>query len=183
MQRPIIISVEGNIGSGKTTMIDILEKRNKDPSIVFLKEPVDLWQTIKDKQGETILSKFYKDPKKYAFSFQVMAYSTRLSNLKNAIKSNPNATVFITERSLDADRQIFAKMLYNDNMIEEVDYRVYEMFYHSGEDISNLSGVIYIETDPEISYQRIWKRAREGEQTISLEYLHKCHNYHIDWSQ
>ena len=75
-----IISLEGNIGAGKTTILNELTNNNEnEKKIVYMREPVDLWEKIKDKEGETILSKFYKDPNKYAFSFQIMAFTTRLS--------------------------------------------------------------------------------------------------------
>ena len=64
-----------------------------------MREPVDLWEKIKDKEGETILSKFYKDPNKYAFSFQIMAFTTRLSLLSETIRNNPQAQVILCERS------------------------------------------------------------------------------------
>ena len=56
-----IISIEGNIGSGKSTVVHNLEqklKNNKD--YVFLREPVDIWETIKDQYGKTILENFTK---------------------------------------------------------------------------------------------------------------------------
>ena len=39
---------------------------------------------------------------------------------------------------------------------------------------------MYIRTDPHISKERVDKRARK-EETIPLEYLIKCHQYHEDW--
>ena len=55
-EQPIIISVEGNIGSGKSTLVDRLKDiyQNKG-DIHFLQEPVDLWNTITDDDGCTIL--------------------------------------------------------------------------------------------------------------------------------
>ena len=81
MMNPIY-SIEGNIGSGKSTFIDILKKENKLKNVVYLEEPVKVWETIKDKSEETILEKFYKNQNKYSFSFQMMAYISRLSELK-----------------------------------------------------------------------------------------------------
>ena len=77
-----IYSIEGNIGSGKSTFIDILKKENKLQNVIYLEEPVEVWETIKDKSEETILEKFYKNQNKYSFSFQMMAYISRLSELK-----------------------------------------------------------------------------------------------------
>ena len=53
----MIFSVEGNIGSGKSTLIKHLKEKLKTISgikIVYLEEPVDIWQTIKNKQGDNM---------------------------------------------------------------------------------------------------------------------------------
>ena len=48
---PLIVSVEGNIGAGKTTIIDKLqEKMRSNKDILFLREPVDVWEGIKNNQ-------------------------------------------------------------------------------------------------------------------------------------
>ena len=105
-----IISIEGNIGSGKSTLLGNLKKSlASTPGVVFLKEPVDDWATITDVDGVTMLEKFYANQKEYAFPFQMMAYISRLALFKNTIKENPGA-IIITERSLNTDREVFAKM-------------------------------------------------------------------------
>jgi deoxyadenosine/deoxycytidine kinase len=43
-----------------------------------------------------------------------------------------------------------------------------------------VAGLIYIRADPDTCMQRITKRGREGE-TIPLEYVQKCHDYHDAW--
>jgi deoxyadenosine/deoxycytidine kinase len=95
-----IISIEGNIGSGKSTLLNHLKEALKDrDDVIFLKEPVDEWESIKDKEGKTMLQKFYADQARYSFAFQMMAYISRLALLKAAVQEHPNAT-FITERSI-----------------------------------------------------------------------------------
>jgi len=179
---PNIYSIEGNIGSGKTTIMEHLEKSfTNNPSVVFVREPVDVWQTIRDSSGETILEKFYRDPAKYAFPFQVMAYSSRLSLLRDVVRKNPECETIICERSLDADKHIFAKMLYVDGVIDEVCYQIYKGFYTEFQDEFRLNGIVYIDADPEVCKQRIEKRARQGEDSVSLEYLNKCAQYHETW--
>jgi deoxyguanosine kinase len=70
----IIVSIEGNIGSGKSTLLAKLrEIYENDVNVVFLKEPVDEWEKIKDENGVSILEKFYEDQNKYSFPFQMMA--------------------------------------------------------------------------------------------------------------
>jgi ABC-type glutathione transport system ATPase component len=65
-----LVSIEGNIGAGKSTLVKTLQNRYSDrDDIYFLQEPVDLWEKIKDKDGKNMLQKFYANPKKYAFAF------------------------------------------------------------------------------------------------------------------
>ena len=48
-----ILSVEGNIGSGKSTILNYLkEKNNQNSNIIFLKEPVDKWDKVKDRRKD-----------------------------------------------------------------------------------------------------------------------------------
>ena len=82
---PHIISIEGNIGAGKSTLYEQLRTMYRDnPRIVFVDEPVDEWNTIVDESGTTILQRYYENQEKYAFSFQIMALGTRLSLMKKA---------------------------------------------------------------------------------------------------
>ncbi len=95
-----IVSIEGNIGGGKTTLLSHMKLALKDnKNVIFLKEPVDDWETIKDKEGCTMLQKFYGDQAKYSFPFQMMAFISRLVLLRTAAKENPHA-ILVTERSL-----------------------------------------------------------------------------------
>ena len=173
-----IISVEGNIGSGKSTIVDILKKSFQNNSnIIFLQEPVDEWAEIKDKNGQTILSKFYENQEKYSFVFQMMAYISRLTLLKNTILANPGC-VIISERCLNTDRYVFAKMLYDSGKMEDIEYTVYLKWFDEFNELYNNQKMIYMKTDPAICFQRIAKRDRDGESAIPLSYLESCHQYH-----
>ena len=179
---PLFISLEGNIGAGKSTFLGHLEKSlHGNKEYVFLREPVHIWDTICDKEGNTVLSKFYQDPVKYAFAFQVMTYTTRYQELQRILKENPECKVVVCERSLEADKQIFAKMLHDDGVMDDLMYSIYETYFSMYEGKFQMNGIIYVRTDPEICYERIEKRSREGENKISPDYLKNCHNYHENW--
>jgi deoxyadenosine/deoxycytidine kinase len=179
---PKIISIEGNIGAGKTTILQkITERYANDPSVVFLREPVDIWETIKDAEGTTILANFYMEPEKYAFSFQVMAFVTRLSLLRNAVKENPDCKLIVCERSLEADRNIFAKMLFDEGSIDDMNYQIYLRFYEEYHNDFHLDGIVYIDADADVCQRRISTRGRNGESCVPLEYLEKCKRYHDEW--
>lgn len=187
MSKPTIISVEGNIGSGKTTFVEHVQQllgqdyRVGDKKICLLKEPVDIWTRVKDAEGHSILENFYKDPKRWAFAFQMLALSTRMSEIQKAIAENPDADILLCERSLECDGYVFAKMLYDDGMIDLLSYNIYKTMYDAFIAQFSAQHILYLSVGPAICKERIMKRARQGEEGIEQDYLEKCHKYHEDW--
>ena len=176
----VIISIEGNIGSGKSTLLANLKKHYRgNPHIVFVKEPVEEWETITDENNVTMLEKFYKDQDKYSFPFQMMAYISRLVALKEAINNNPGA-IIITERSLYTDKMVFAKMLYDSGKIEMVNYKIYLKWFDSFAEEFPVNKIIYVKANPKICENRMIMRSRTGESGIELDYLVSCDTYHND---
>jgi len=178
-----IVSIEGNIGSGKSTLLENLRKQYVNHThIIFLQEPVDEWEKITDNEGNTMLKKFYTNQEKYSFAFQIMAYISRLTilrqTIKNIIHDKINQYIIITERSLYTDKHVFAKMLYDQGKIEDVCYQIYLNLFEEFANDFPINYVVYVNTNSEKCYQRIHKRARDGEEVIPLTYLTNCHNYH-----
>ena len=175
--------IEGNIGVGKSTMLKNIKKTlgnyyNNIP-VIYLQEPVEIWESIKDKNDENIIEKFYKDNKKYSFSFQMMALISKLEYLNNILDKYRECIV-ISDRSVFTDKNIFAKMLYDSNDMEEINYKIYIKWFEHYTKKVQLTGIIYLQSNPEICFERIKERNRKGEN-IPLEYLQKCHNYHELW--
>jgi deoxyadenosine/deoxycytidine kinase len=114
-----IVSIEGNIGSGKSTLLANLKTHFKDnTNIIFLREPVDEWSKITDENGTTILEKFYADQEKYSFSFQMMAYISRLKLLRDSInKIKSVQEKFIKQRNLC----MLINCHENDNLLAYID--------------------------------------------------------------
>ena len=91
--------LEGNVGTGKSTFLQKLKENGID--VIF--EPVDIWTSIKNDNGKTLLEEFYNDQKRYAYTFQSIAFRTRVQNIEN---SKVNTVI---ERSIFTDRNVFAK--------------------------------------------------------------------------
>jgi deoxyadenosine/deoxycytidine kinase len=180
MSKVKIVSVDGNIGSGKSTFIQDLKTYFKDrEDICFLDEPLDKWKQIIDNDDKNILENYYLDQKKWGFSFQMMAYISRLSQLKEALNREKYKIIF-TERSVESDRNIFAKMLYDEGIIEEIDYKIYNLWFDEFKKDLGEFKYIYLKTKPSTALARVIKRQRK-EEKIELDYLEKCHNYHEKW--
>ena len=179
-----IVSIEGNIGSGKTTAKEKLKEyimqHSGTESTVFVDEPTDEWQTIRDENGVPILVNLYSDIKRFAFRFQMMAYISRLKKLRDALR-NPNIKIIITERCLITDAHVFAKMLYDSKQIEEDEYQIYTRWFDEFAKEVEPSCIVYFKASTEVCMSRIKKRSRAGEQDMQYEYLDKCNRYHDDW--
>ena len=195
-----IVSIEGNIGSGKSTLLENIRNHYKDDThVIFLREPVDDWEKIKDSEGNTMLKKFYADQEKYSFPFQMMAYISRLKILRDTVKlisnkfthkinenddslnENIPKYIIITERSLYTDKHVFAKMLHDQGKIEDVCYQIYLNWFDEFTNTFPIDYSVYVNTEPEKCYERVHIRAREGEEIIPLSYLQECHNYHEEF--
>lgn len=172
-----IISIDGNIGCGKSTIIKNLEKiYMKNNNIIFLEEPLNEWNKIKD-GDKTILEKYYENIEKYAFCFQMMTFITRYIIIKDIIDKNPNA-IIVTERSLYTDKYIFAKMLYETNKLDNIEYQVYNKWFDQFINTLPPHKYIYISSDPSNCLAKIKHRNRKGENNIEIEYLELCKKFH-----
>jgi deoxyadenosine/deoxycytidine kinase len=170
----MIVSVEGNIGAGKSTFLEKLKEQF--PDAYFVPEPVDEWNTIVDETGKTILERYYEDPKKYAFAFQMMAFITRVKLLREA----PKDRLVITERSVFTDHEIFAKMLYDSKKIDEIEYSIYLKWFSELVGDLKVSKILYIKTSHLTCFSRIKTRNRQGEN-IAPSYIADCQYYHDRW--
>ena len=178
-----LFSIEGNIGSGKSTFITKLKEELKHIDgipVVYVPEPVEEWESIQSVDGRNMIELFYADSKQYAFAFQMMAYITRLAYLKREIKKYPDC-ILISERSLLADYYVFARMLYNSGDISHEQFEIYNLWFNEFLEDIVMTGIIYLKTDPEVCFERCTSRARKGENTISIEYLNNCSNMHDKW--
>ena len=180
-----IVSIEGNIGSGKSTLLNNLRAYyENNTEVIFLKEPVDEWNNIQDQNGVSILEKFYADQHKYSFPFQMMAYISRLKILNDAlenIKGSNKRHIIITERCLYTDKNVFAKMLYDQGKIEDVCYQIYLKWFDEFCKNLHIDHFVYVRTFADECYERIHKRSRKGEEVIPLSYLEDCHSYHDEY--
>lgn len=185
-----LFSIEGNIGSGKTTFLNYIKEHAKFKwSHVVVFEPVEQWTnmpTIHDKNGEPcktkgLLQLFYEDQNKYGFVFQMFALQSRIEHTLQIIANNPNK-IIICERSPLTDCEVFAKLLFQQNKLTPEEFHVYKQWFSFVMNIiSPPTGMIYLRVEPDICAKRIIKRNRQGEENMSIKYLHSLHDKHDEW--
>lgn len=176
-----IITIEGNIGVGKSTFIDIIKQHISNSEVVY--EPVEMWKQLKDSDGSNILQKFYQDIPRWAYSFQNLACITRMIKIEDTIKETDAKYIFL-DRSLETDKNVFEKMLYDSGKISEIEHQMYKLwcdFYYKYvySEFENI--IIYLQCSPTTALNRIQKRGRVEEQNISIDYLNDLHKYHEEW--
>jgi deoxyadenosine/deoxycytidine kinase len=186
----ILISIEGDIGAGKTTLIDKLKAAH--PYWHFIDEPVGTWVKLQTSEGKNLLELFYEDKTRYSYTFQNCALLSRAMNIANTIQDwqrlcalNPEEAqnnVFVTERCIETDFNVFAKMLHDDGHMNLMEWDLYKMWYdYVKKQSPALSGIVYVNTPPEICHARIAIRGRKGEDSIPLEYLKNLETYQNEW--
>ena len=184
-----IVTIEGTIGAGKSTLKSRIEEMVATgeidsalaASIVFVDEPVAVWDTFVDGDGISILKRFYESPSRWAFSFQMMAYISRLAALKQARKNHPHALI-VAERSLDADRHVFAKMLHDSGDISTIEFSIYTHWFDHFAAEFKPDLLLYLRTPIGEAKKRIQERARDGEAPIDVGYLQRLETYTDAWT-
>jgi deoxyadenosine/deoxycytidine kinase len=168
--------IEGNIGCGKTTLIRQLKARD---DFEVIEEPVEVWKHIVNEDGENILGLFYKESKKYAYIFQTIVFKTRIM----ALEKPQTKQVRFSERSIWTDKNIFSKNCYEIGFMNTIEKNTYDIWFNWLESkiTRKPDGIIYLRAEPEVCLERVHKRDRMEESTVSLEYLTNIHQKHEDW--
>ncbi|QDZ21423.1 deoxyribonucleoside kinase [Chloropicon primus] len=178
------ISIEGNIGVGKSTFLSLMRKvKGLDGNIVTMPEPVDKWQNVAGNPEYNLLGKFYEDPHRYSYTFQSYAFITRFLQHSQGVVNNPNK-VRILERSVFTDRKVFVSSLKDNNYLDDMEVSLYnEWFDPVLATLPNLvpDVIVYLRASPDACMARLKKRSREEESNIELEYLELLHRKHEDW--
>jgi len=175
-----IISIEGNIGSGKTTLEAGLVAALASSKVVFVDEPLNNWREKKYEGGEeSALSLFYGDTKKYALSFQIKTFTTRQRSFANTMTKADQPITLISERSMLSDK-LFFENLHRSRHAGEFEWDVYQEFFQTVSGTTNQKHkvMIYLDVDYQTCHRRLTKRSRGEESAIPLEYLESLENMH-----
>lgn len=173
--------VEGNIGTGKSTFLRMLQEMYPE-KVQVIYEPVDVWSSIKDADGTNMLDYFYKNPHRYAYTFQNLAFISRIEKLKEIDMTKE--FVFI-ERSIWSDKNVFASNCLDTGLMSEMEFAIYMKWFNWMEELVDSKvpnrNFIYLKSSTQTCSSRIEQRARPEENKISLDYLSKLELKHDQW--
>lgn len=157
-----IITIDGNIGCCKTSILNYLHKNYKLPVDL---EPVDNW--------EPYLSKMYENED--VFKFQIRVWLDRCW-----IQEKSEKITILMERSPYFIKNVFIKTAYELKMISHSEYNILLDLHKKTEGIWSSSSYIYLRSSPDNCLKRIKKRNRPSEKNITLEYIEQLHQSHED---
>ena len=174
--RPFTVTVEGNIGSGKSTFLKLF--RRWSDLVKILPEPVDAWQNL---NGHNLLEHMYKQPGCWSLSFQIFAQLTFVMNHTTKV----DRPIKMMERSVYSAKNCFVENHKLNGVIVDHELEVLNAYYDffvtsEGVDIE-VDLIIYLRTDPEVAFERLKKRNRGEEQLIPIEYIRQLHDLHEKW--
>ncbi|XP_049869586.1 deoxynucleoside kinase-like [Pectinophora gossypiella] len=175
-KRPFRVSIEGNIGSGKSTCINFFDKFN---NVEKHAEPLNEWRNV---NGHNLLGLMYSDLNKWMFTFQHYVLLSRLK-IQTSQPSRPGVTVKMFERSVQNSRFCFVENALKHGNIQEAEYHVLsEWFDYTNRHLDiSLDLIVYLKTSPQIVWERMMKRGRAEESEIPLEYLQQVHEAYESW--
>jgi len=149
------VTIEGNIGAGKTTLAHLLSKHFN--ARLILEEFAD----------NPFLPKFYENPGQYAFPLELFFMAERYKQLKDLLQTKDMFQNITISDYLFTKCLLFAKV----NLPDE-EFRLYQkLFEIINPQIVQPDIVIYLHTPVKKLQENIKKRNREYEQSIPNDYL------------
>jgi deoxyadenosine/deoxycytidine kinase len=161
------IAVSGNIGSGKTTLANMLAGQFG-------------WQVeIESVENNPYLADFYSDMHKWAFHLQVYFLNSRFKQVK---KINACKVSTIQDRTIYEDAYIFASNLHESGYMNDRDYASYLALFESMiQHVNPPDLLIYLDADIPRLIERIEKRGRKFENAIRIDYLKSLNQKYRKW--
>lgn len=160
------IAVSGNIGSGKSTLVDMMSKRLG-------------WVPFFEDTENPYLDDFYQNMNEWSFRMQISFLVSKIDQIKKieALKGD-----VIQDRTIFEEAYIFVENLHSMGLMPTRDYELYvRLFSQSLEFVREPDLVIYLKGSAPTFISQIQKRGREYEMGISEEYLNRLNVYYDNW--
>lgn len=158
------IAIEGNIGSGKTTLATMLAN------------DMDARLVLEQFSDNPFLPKFYSDPEKHAFPLELFFMAERYHQLKNLKEQDLFKPQIVSDYFFVKSKLFAQNNLKKDEM--QLFNRLFDIMLSS---LSKPDLLVYLYSDVERLQQNIKNRGRDFEQYISDEYLQNIQDKYLDF--
>lgn len=162
-----LIAVAGNIGCGKSSMVD------------FLCRQYGLKTILESRDDNPYFDDFYKDMRRYAYPFQL---SFLIQKFRTLLALEKESALMVLDRTIYEDAEIFARNLYEKGIMEDRDFATYMDLYHTVlPKLKSPDLLIYLDCSLPVMRQRIRKRGIASEQDIPDDYLKALQRLYKKW--
>ena len=158
------VAIEGNIGSGKTTLATMLAN------------DLDARLVLEQFADNPFLPKFYSDPEKHAFPLELFFMAERYHQLKNLKEQDLFKPQIVSDYFFVKSKLFAQNNLKKDEM--QLFNRLFDIMLSS---LSKPDLLVYLYSDVERLQQNIKNRGRDFEQNISDEYLQNIQDKYLDF--
>ena len=161
------LAIAGNIGAGKSSLTALIAKHYN-------------WNAVYESVDDNpYLADFYEDMKRWSFNLQIYFLSSRFRHQKQLMLSTES---FVQDRTIYEDVEIFAKNLFEMNLMAERDYTNYKALFNEMVSYLRPPGLlIYLRAKVPTLVRQIQKRGRDYENTIRIDYLERLNKHYEDW--
>lgn len=160
------IAVAGNIGSGKTTLTEILARRYG-------------WKPYYEETDNPYIDDFYQDMSRWAFNLQVYFLGRRMKQVMEIAAAEGDV---IQDRTIYEDAYIFATNLHQMGLMVTRDYEAYmEVFEIAAGIIKQPDLLVYLKAGVPTLISQIQRRGRAYEMGIQEEYLERLNRNYDRW--
>lgn len=169
MAGPTYIAVAGNIGCGKSTLVD------------FICRTFDVEPFFEPNAANPYLVDFYADMKRWAFHSQIY-FLTHKFRIHQELQIQRRHCTVVQDRTIYEDAEVFATYLHRRRSINKRDWEVYEDLYRSI--VASLEPpdlMIYLKASVRTIKKRIKLRGRPEEQQIPASYLRALNALYEEW--
>ena len=162
------IAIAGNIGAGKTSLTELLAKHYA-------------WEAhFEDVIDNPYLDDFYNHMERWSFNLQIYFLKSRFQqflNIKNGKKT------IVQDRTIYEDAHIFAPNLKSMGLMNQRDFKNYQELFELMESlIKGPDLLIYLRSSIPNLVNKIHKRGREFENSISIDYLSRLNERYEAWT-
>ena len=161
------VAIAGNIGVGKSTLTALLRQQlNWEP----------FFEAVED---NPYLADFYKDMRRWSFHSQIYFLSRRLRHHWQLLQRTNSV---IQDRTVYEDAEIFARNLYQQDLMDERDYRSYcELYEVVTTVLPPPDLIVYLRASIPTLQDRIQRRGRPFERDIAASYLEQLNQLYEEW--
>jgi deoxyadenosine/deoxycytidine kinase len=163
------IAIAGNIGSGKTSLTELLAKNYG-------------WKAhYENVDDNPYLTDFYEEMQRWSFNLQIFFIKSRFEQILNIRQSGDTV---IQDRTIYEDAHIFAPNLHSMGLMSSRDFETYSSLFEMMTSVVKAPDLlIYLRATVPTLVHQIQKRGRKYEASIRLDYLQRLNERYEAWAE